>query len=230
MRTLTVSRSSRQLLATLAGGSSRFHARIAPTRRSVKRGWRWVALLALLSLIAAPALAQQRQADDGATALAFRPVPTWPATPVPLLGSGGRRPDAPRRGTVQPSAALPRYPIPPVRPIVILPPNPVRVVHVGAVGVGGGHAVSGVGSWYCGHGSACTHGYGPDCLCAAAGPSLRVGDWRGRRVTVRSGGGSVQVTLVDWCACPRRALDLYRTAFDRLADPSRGLVRVTVSW
>lgn len=41
----------------------------------------------------------------------------------------------------------------------------------------------------------------------------------------------VRVRLVDWCACPNgRVLDLYRSAFQRLADPSRGLVKVTVSW
>ena len=91
-------------------------------------------------------------------------------------------------------------------------------------------AVRGTASWYCGGGSACTRGYPPGTLAAAAGPALRVGDWRGRIVTVRANGRAVKVALVDWCACPRRVIDLYRAAFARLADPSRGLVRVSVTW
>ena len=91
-------------------------------------------------------------------------------------------------------------------------------------------AVVGVASWYCSNTSACTRGYPPGTLAAAAGPALRVGDWRGRIVTVRANGRSVNVQLVDWCACPRRVVDLYRAAFARLADPSRGVLRVEVTW
>lgn len=79
-------------------------------------------------------------------------------------------------------------------------------------------AVSGVASWYRVAG-----------LVAAAGPALRHGHWRGSTVLVSANGRSVRVTLVDWCACPQRLIDLSRTAFARLADPSVGLVRVTVS-
>jgi hypothetical protein len=95
--------------------------------------------------------------------------------------------------------------------------------------VSAGRYVVGSASWYCGHGSRCTRGY-PGGLYAAAGPTLRTGDWRGRRVVVSVLGRSVTVRLIDWCACPQRTLDLYRDAFSRLADPSRGLIRVTVSW
>ena len=66
---------------------------------------------------------------------------------------------------------------------------------------------------------------------AAAGPALRAmlgSHWRGQRVTVTAGGRSVVVLLDDWCACPRRIIDLSRGSFARLADPSRGLVQVTV--
>ena len=91
-------------------------------------------------------------------------------------------------------------------------------------------SVSGTASWYCGGGSACTRGYPPGTLAAAAGPALRVGDWRGRIVKVCSGGRCVKVSLVDWCACPRRVIDLYRSAFSRLANPSRGLLRVSITW
>ncbi len=90
--------------------------------------------------------------------------------------------------------------------------------------------VSGVASWYCGGGSACTRGYPEGTLAAAAGPALRVGDWRGRIVTVRSGSRAVNVQLVDWCACPHRLVDLYRSAFARLGSPSRGVLRVSISW
>ena len=52
---------------------------------------------------------------------------------------------------------------------------------------------------------------------------------RGRRVTVCSSGRCVKVKLIDFCACPSRVIDLYRDAFARLASPSRGVIRVTVS-
>jgi hypothetical protein len=60
-----------------------------------------------------------------------------------------------------------------------------------------------------------------------------VGDWRGRIVTVRAGSRKVQVTLVDWCQCGGRGgkvIDLYRAPFARLANPSRGILRVEVTW
>jgi rare lipoprotein A (peptidoglycan hydrolase) len=90
--------------------------------------------------------------------------------------------------------------------------------------------VSGTASWYCGGGSACTRGYPEGTLAAAAGPALRVGDWRGRIVKVCGNGRCVKVILADWCACPQRVIDLYRSAFSRLASPSRGLLRVEVTW
>lgn len=72
---------------------------------------------------------------------------------------------------------------------------------------------------------------------AAAGPALRewLGpDWRGQHVRVSAGGRSVVVAIVDWCQCYRgerreRVIDLSDGAFARLAPPSVGLVRVTVS-
>ena len=66
---------------------------------------------------------------------------------------------------------------------------------------------------------------------AAAGPALRVGDWRGRRVTVTANGGSVTVALTDACQClGTRLIDLDVRDFGKLADPSLGLVNVEVTW
>jgi len=90
--------------------------------------------------------------------------------------------------------------------------------------------VVGTASWYCGGGSACTRGYPEGTLAAAAGPALRVGDWRGRIVKVCGNGRCVKVILADYCACPRRVIDLYRGAFSKLASPSRGVLRVSISW
>jgi rare lipoprotein A (peptidoglycan hydrolase) len=67
-------------------------------------------------------------------------------------------------------------------------------------------------------------------LYAAAGPRLRVGNWRDRYVRVVANGQAVVVRLIDWCACPQRLLDLYSSAFQRLAPLDRGLLQVTVSW
>ncbi len=96
---------------------------------------------------------------------------------------------------------------------------------------GGGTSRSGQASWYCKAGvSACHYQYSGG-MYAAAGPALRVGDWRGRSVRVCASSGCVQVRLIDWCACPgSRVIDLYSDAFRQLAPLSSGTVRVTVSW
>ena len=68
-------------------------------------------------------------------------------------------------------------------------------------------------------------------LYAAAGAELRIGEWRGRRVTVCRGSDCVRVTLIDWCACAGdRVIDLYGDAFRRLASLSTGTIPVTVRW
>lgn len=71
---------------------------------------------------------------------------------------------------------------------------------------------------------------------AAAGPTLRelLGPgWRGSLVTVTGpDGDQVTVRLTDWCLCTGgsqdRVIDLDRRDFARLADPSRGVITVTV--
>lgn len=83
------------------------------------------------------------------------------------------------------------------------------------------HARPGVASWF----DARTG-------TAAAGPALRraLGShWRGSAVIVTANGHSVRVVLDDWCACRGRLLDLSRGSFAQLADPSRGLVRVSIA-
>jgi rare lipoprotein A (peptidoglycan hydrolase) len=94
-----------------------------------------------------------------------------------------------------------------------------------------GHSATGSATWYCKTGvSACHHSY-PGGLYAAAGPELRVGNWRGRHVQVCGNGHCVNVTLIDWCACGgNHIIDLYSDAFTRLAPLSAGAVHVKVSW
>ena len=95
--------------------------------------------------------------------------------------------------------------------------------------VGSAASTTGQASWYCGAGSRCTIGH-PGGMYAAAGPALRVGDWRGTVVTVTANGYAVRVQLIDWCACTGgRVLDLYGDAFAHLAPLSQGVVKVTVT-
>ena len=83
---------------------------------------------------------------------------------------------------------------------------------------------------HCQNGSGCPAGYSGG-LYAAAGAALRVGDWRGRTVSVCGAGNCVNVTLVDWCACGgSRVIDLFSDAYRRVAPLSSGTVSVRVSW
>lgn len=91
----------------------------------------------------------------------------------------------------------------------------------------GSAMVAGEATWYCP--DFCTKGHPPGSMVAAAGSELRFPGWRGSFVTVRHGGRSVRVQLVDWCGCPgSRIIDLYRAPFDVLSDPSRGVINVEV--
>jgi rare lipoprotein A (peptidoglycan hydrolase) len=94
----------------------------------------------------------------------------------------------------------------------------------------GKHA-SGSATWYCKAGVSACHSQYAGGMYAAAGPALRVGDWRGRRVQVCGGGNCVVVTLIDWCACGgSHIIDLYSAAFQRLAPLSSGAIQVSVRW
>lgn len=69
---------------------------------------------------------------------------------------------------------------------------------------------------------------------AAAGPALRSGDWRGSVVQVCNLDGDCLVAVLsDACWCGDRngkdtLLDLAKSDFAKLADPSVGVVAVTV--
>jgi hypothetical protein len=116
---------------------------------------------------------------------------------------------------------------------VIVKPTPTPRPRVASAGTASrtGNSVSGTASWYCLPGvSACHYQYSGG-MYAAAGPALRVGNWRGRTVRVCSGGRCVNVKLIDWCQCyGTRVIDLYSDAFRQLGSLSSGTLRVTVSW
>ena len=93
--------------------------------------------------------------------------------------------------------------------------------------------LKGTATWYCVQGvSRCTRGYSGG-MYAAAGSEVRNAlgpKWRGKYVTVSSGGNAVRVKLIDWCACKgARVIDLYGDAFRRLAPLSRGVITVKIS-
>jgi rare lipoprotein A (peptidoglycan hydrolase) len=93
------------------------------------------------------------------------------------------------------------------------------------------HSRSGSASWYCQAGVSDCHYQYSGGLYAAAGPALRVGNWRGRTVKVCASGRCVHVKLIDWCQCyGTRVIDLYSDAYRRLAPLSSGTVNVTVYW
>lgn len=86
-------------------------------------------------------------------------------------------------------------------------------------------------TWYCVAGVSPCHRDHSGGLYAAAGSEIRVGDWRGRTVTVCAGSTCVPVRLVDWCACAgERVIDLYGDAFRRLAPLGEGVIAVSVRW
>ena len=125
---------------------------------------------------------------------------------------------------VRPSA----LPQPRTMPVVVTlkvpaAPTPAPSATAG-VGVHGDVAgtVRGVASWFA-----------SPIGVSAAGPALRAAlgpNWRGTVVTVTANGFSVRTQLGDWCACPRRAIDLDAPVFAALAPLSQGLVEVTISW
>jgi hypothetical protein len=78
------------------------------------------------------------------------------------------------------------------------------------------------------------HSTGRDGMYAAAGPSLRVGDWRGSQVSVQYGDREpVTVTLNDFCQCfegtsDERAIDLSDEAWAAVTGRPPGKVKVVI--
>ena len=178
----------------------------------------WAIIIALLALLASAFLPVPTRAElPAASSSTFRFEPVGSAGYPRLSGQqlGPGAPSQPRTLTPAPVPAL-RASAPSVRAVPSVAPAVSPV------------SMTGTASWYCGHGSPCTAGY-PGGLYAAAGPALRVGDWRGSSVTLASGGRAVTVTLVDVCQCyVNRLVDLYADAFAQLAPLSRGLVTIEV--
>jgi len=89
--------------------------------------------------------------------------------------------------------------------------------------------LAGTATWYCGSSSTCTRGYGPSDLIAAVDPTLGIP--KGTILTVRHEARSVTVRVVDICACSgRRIIDLSYGAFKRLADPSLGIIEISIEF
>ena len=182
-------------------------------------------------LLATGATARPPTAAGPLTAADFHPIVLPPGSvrqsPPPAMTSAGRI----RTGATIPDFADASRAVPSTRP------TPVQRMAARAISKeppfrSTGHRASGLATWYCLPGVSRCHNAYPGGLYAAAGPGLRVGDWRGRRVQVCGSGACVVVRLVDWCACGggARLIDLYSDAFRRLAPLSSGGVRVTVRW
>jgi len=195
-------------------------------------GIAWAALIvALLSVIlAAQTVGVEAWHDSAVPAGAFVAVG---------VAAGGAIADAPRNPA--PTHQLVQVAVQPAAKASLLPtatpsPSPRAVPRLAATVAPSGPRVSapadqpladraaasmtGISSWY---------SYFPGQ--AAAGPALRVGDWRGRVVTVKANGVDISVRLTDFCQCyGTRLIDLDRPDFARLGDPSLGLLNVEVSW
>lgn len=183
-------------------------------------------VMALLTgiLLDRPASATPPSAPDPEPS--WQPVPTLteaPQTGSPAASSAGSvggasSPAAPSTEPTASAASMPE-----TTPGAVAP----------SAAPGATRSVTGLASWYCRVGvSACTRGYPASGLYAAAGPALRVGNWRGRWVTVTANGRSVRARLSDWCACPGgRVIDLYASIVNALGlSLSRGIYTVRVSW
>lgn len=144
------------------------------------------------------------------TATGETPTPFHPIPPEAFLSPWPPR--TPPSATIAPTVA----PIPTPKPTVRLRAS---VSHL-LVGVHG--------SWYCLSGvSRCTRNH-PDGLYAAISPDLAY--LRGRTITVLYGSRSVRVTVID-CNCQATyAIDLYASAYERLAPLSSGRITVSLRW
>jgi hypothetical protein len=204
-----------------------------------------VTLLFALTLVSAGAIATATPASAPSVLTPDQFVPIGPVT-APMAAADTATPgptpelDAVSDFRLEPRSFDPRpAPDTAVAPRVVVvptaPPKPraapaARSTSSGTSG--GANRVSGSASWYCMAGTSACHYQYSGGMYAAAGPALRVGDWRGRTVRVCGNGSCVSVKLIDWCACPSsgRIIDLYSDAFRQLAPLSSGTLRVTISW
>lgn len=119
-----------------------------------------------------------------------------------------------------------------VRPAALVAGVVLACQALAAPAAGYSHARQVSATWYCLPGrSACTRGYPAGGAYAAAGWRLAVGAWRGRVVRtcrVDRPTQCVLVRLIDRCACS--GIDLYASAFRRLAPLGTGRVAVVVRW
>ena len=171
----------------------------------------------LLLLVARPAQTVGVEAwhDSAVPQSAFTAV--LPPQAAHASQGSATRPTAAREFRGQPPAAETSNAAGRLAPLPSLAPASRPSLGVAASVTG---ELSGVASWY-------RYVAGQ----AAAGPALRVGDWRGRRVTVTANGRSVVVALTDACQCyGTRLIDLDRRTFAVLAPLAAGLVDVEVTW
>ena len=206
-------------------GLPEYGVQVSARGPAIRHDWLFAAVLVVLAILAAALLAAPRtEVNVTSTASPQSGASLAPASPAESEASSwhgtsaGVSSDAPLGGI----GAVPSSDVPGASEGTVsgldapLPDTATEVV--------------GTASWFCGGGSACTRGVPPGSYAAAAGPALRVGDWRGRIVKVCAGSRCVRVALRDWCQCPRRVIDLYRLPFSKLASPSRGVIRVSVTW
>jgi hypothetical protein len=161
------------------------------------------------------------------TPTVWAPVPQALFRDLPEPSVAAYDQDAPFFVASTPFQPTPKPPRPSPRP-TRRPASPVVLRPISS-----SHRVIGPPTWYCKAGRSVCHYRYPDRpgvldLYAAAGPALRVGDWRGRVVNVcASKLNCLRVRLVDWCACaPPHFLDLYWDAWNALGQPRQ----VTVTW
>lgn len=158
----------------------------------------------------------------------YQPLPQEQLTPVevaattlPLVRIGTD--EAPRISTPTPTPTPRATPRPRPRATPRATPRPF---------VASGSSVKGKASWYCKAGvSVCHYAHPPGSMVAAACTALREAmgpGWRGQFVLVRSGGRSIVVQLVDWCASTDKLIDLYWEPMRRLGGT--GVLPVTVRW
>lgn len=144
--------------------------------------------------------------------------------PAPSLWSGD-----PQEAPSAPAAVTPvSEAIPPLQ-APLEPSGGIESAYIG---------VAGEATFYCNSDpnrlvlSRCPVGYpdraGASDMYAAAGPDLRVGNWRGRTVQVARGDRIIEVQLVDFCACGSAVIDLFADPMVKLGGSGR--IDVTVSW